>query len=94
MRRSGGRRRRRPEGRLRRRLGGRRPSRTWWRDGLMSANAPRMSRLGGSSPPRVVQDPSLLLLAFMYLLLNDFCCKYMLNLCEQLNMICICMNMI
>jgi hypothetical protein len=30
-----------------------------------------MSELGGSSPPRVVQGLSLLLLAIMYLLLND-----------------------
>jgi hypothetical protein len=37
----------------------------------------------------VVQDISLVLLAFMYLLLNEFCCKYILNLCEQLNIICI-----
>jgi hypothetical protein len=55
----------------------------------MKAKAPRMSGLGGSSPPRVVQGLSLLVLAFMYALLNDFYCKYMLNLCEQLNMICI-----
>jgi hypothetical protein len=55
----------------------------------MRAKAPRMSGLGGSSPPRVVQGLSLLPLAIMYLLLNDFCCKYMLNLCEQLNLICI-----
>jgi hypothetical protein len=31
--------------------------------GLMRAKAPKMSRLGGCSPPRVVQDLSLLLLA-------------------------------
>jgi hypothetical protein len=36
----------------------------------MRNNAPRMSELGGSSPPRVVQSLSLLLLAIMYLLLN------------------------
>jgi hypothetical protein len=53
----------------------------------MRAKAPKMSGLRGSSLPRVVQG--IFLLAFMYLLLNDFCCKYMLNLCEQLNMICI-----
>jgi hypothetical protein len=80
-------RRSKPERRWRRRPRGRRP--WWWSDGLMRAKAPRMSGLGGSSSPRVVQGLSLLLLAFMYLLLNDFCCKYMLNLCEVLNMICI-----
>jgi hypothetical protein len=63
--------------------GGGRPSRTWWPDGPMRAKAPRM-----------VQGLSLLLLAFIYLLLNDFCCKYMLNLCKQLNTIYISMNMI
>jgi hypothetical protein len=85
--------RRRPKRRRRSRHGGRRPSRTWWwPDGLMRAKAPRMSRFGGSSLPRVVKGISLLLLAFMYLLLNVFHYKYMLNLCKQLNMICI--NMI
>jgi hypothetical protein len=79
----------------RRRPGGRRPSRTWWwPDGTIMAKASRMSDLGGSSHPRVIQGLPLLLLVFMYLLLNGFCCKYMLNLCEQLNKICICMNMI
>jgi hypothetical protein len=53
----------------------------------MRAKAPRMSGLGGSSSRRVVQGLSLLLLAIMYLLLNDFCCKYMLNFCEQLKLI-------
>jgi hypothetical protein len=53
----------------------------------MRAKAPRMFKLRGSSPLKVVQGLSLLLLAFMYLLLNDCCCKYMLNLCNQLNMI-------
>jgi hypothetical protein len=58
--------------RRRRRPGGRRPSKTWWwPDGPMRAKAPRMSELGGSSPPRTVQGLSLLQ-AFMYLLLNDF----------------------
>jgi hypothetical protein len=83
------RRRRRPGGRREQRRR-RRPERRQRR----RAKAPRMSGLGGSSPPRVVQGLSLLLQAFMYLLLNYFCCKYILNLCEQLNMICICMNMI
>jgi hypothetical protein len=55
----------------------------------MRAKAPRISGLGGSSPPRVVQGLSLLLLAIMYLLFNNFYCKYMLNLCEQLNLICV-----
>jgi hypothetical protein len=53
------RRRRRPERRL-----SRRPARRRW-----TAKAPRMSRLGGSSPPRVVQG--LFLLLIRYLLLND-----------------------
>jgi hypothetical protein len=82
-----GRRRRRPEKRRRRGSGGRRP--WWWPDGLMRAKAPRMSGLRGSSPTRVIQGLSILLLAFMYLLLNEFYYKYILNLCEQLNMICI-----
>jgi hypothetical protein len=76
-------RRMRPERRRRRRPRERRPSRTWWwPDGLIRAKDSRMSRLGGSSPSRVVQCLSLQLLVFMYLLLNDFYCKYMLNLCE------------
>jgi hypothetical protein len=37
----------------------------------MRAKGLSMSGLGGSSPPRMVQDLSLLLLAIMYLLLND-----------------------
>jgi hypothetical protein len=78
---------RRPKKRRRRRPKGRRP--WWWPDGLMRAKASRMPGLRGSSYLRVVQCLSLLLLAFMYLLLNDFCCKYMLNLSEQLSMICI-----
>jgi hypothetical protein len=83
-----GRRRWRPERRRMRRPRGRRPSRTWWwSDGLMKTKALRMFRFGGCSPPMVVQGLSLLLLAFMYFLLNDFCCKYMLKLCKQLNMI-------
>jgi hypothetical protein len=71
---------RRPERRRRRRPGGSRP--WWWPDGPMRAKASWLSKLRGSSPPRVVQDISLVLLAFMYLLLNEFCCKYILNLCE------------
>jgi hypothetical protein len=81
------RRRRRPKRKWRRMPRGRRP--WWWPDGPMRVKASRMFRLGGSSPLRVVQGLSLLLLPFMYLLLNDFYCKYMLNLYEQLNMICI-----
>jgi hypothetical protein len=89
-RRSERRRKRRLERRQRRRPGGRRPSRTWWwPNGPMRVKAPMMSGHRGSSPARVVQGLSLLLLAFIYLLLNEFCCKFMLNLCEQLNMICI-----
>jgi hypothetical protein len=52
-------RRRRPKRRWRRR-----PTRRRWR-----VKAPRMSGLGGSNPPRVVQD--LFLLLIRYLLLND-----------------------
>jgi hypothetical protein len=37
----------------------------------MRAKALRMFGLGGSSPPRMVQGFSLLLLAIIYLLLND-----------------------
>jgi hypothetical protein len=37
----------------------------------MKAKAPRMSGLGGSSPPMVVQGLSLLLLTIMYLLFNE-----------------------
>jgi hypothetical protein len=37
----------------------------------MMAKALRIFELGGSSPSRVVQGISLLLLAIMYLLLND-----------------------
>jgi hypothetical protein len=54
-------RRRRPEKRWRRRPGGRR---SWWPEGTMRAKASRMSGLGGSSHPRVVQGLFLLLLAF------------------------------
>jgi hypothetical protein len=67
-----------------RRLGGRRrrlkrrqrrrpdERRWWWSGGPMRAKGPRMSRLGWSSPPMVVQDLSLLLLAFVeWLLLYD-----------------------
>jgi hypothetical protein len=65
----------RPEGRRRRpeRRWRRRPERRrwWWPGGPMRAKAPRMFELGGSCPPRVVQGLSLLLLAIMYLLLND-----------------------
>jgi hypothetical protein len=78
-------RRRRPERRRRRRPRGRRP--WWWPDGPMMVKALRMSGLAGSSPSMMIQDISLLLLAFMYLLLNECCCKYMLNLYEQLKMI-------
>jgi hypothetical protein len=86
MRRTTRRWRRSPERRRRRRPGGRRP--WWWPDGPMRAKPPRMSGLGGSSPPRVVQGLSLLLLAIsIWTYVNEFCCKYMLNLCEQLNMI-------
>jgi hypothetical protein len=66
-RRPGGRR-RRPERRRRRRLKRRR---WWWPRGPMRAKAPSMSGHEGSSPPRVVLGLSLLLLAIMYLLLND-----------------------
>jgi hypothetical protein len=62
-----GRRRRRPKRRPRRRPARRlrrRPARRRW-----TVKAPRMSRLGGSSPPRVVQG--LFLLQIRYLLLND-----------------------
>jgi hypothetical protein len=45
----------------------RRPARRW-----RSTKAPRMSRLGGSSPSRVVHGLSLLQPASRYLLLNDF----------------------
>jgi hypothetical protein len=48
------RRRRRPEGRT-----------WWWPDDLVRAKAPRMPELGRSSPPRVVQGLSLLLLAII-----------------------------
>jgi hypothetical protein len=59
-------RRRRPERRRRRpkRRWRRRPARRRWR-----VKAPRMSGLGGSNPPRVVQD--LFLLLIRYLLWND-----------------------
>jgi hypothetical protein len=74
-------RRRRPKRIWMRRPGGRIPSRTWWSpDDLMRAKTLRMFGLGGSSPLRVVQCLSILLLAFMYLLLNDFYYKYILNL--------------
>jgi hypothetical protein len=84
-------RRRRPERRMPERRRRRSPERRrwWWPRGLMRVKAPTMSKLGGSSPLRVVQCLSLLLPTIMYLLLIDFCCKYMLNLCEQLNLICI-----
>jgi uncharacterized membrane protein YidH (DUF202 family) len=52
----------------------------------MKAKAPRMFGLRGTSPSRVVQGLFLFLIA---IILNDFCCKYMLNVCEQLNLICI-----
>jgi hypothetical protein len=55
-------RRRMPERRWRRRPRGRR---WWWPGGPMRAKVLRMSGLGGSSPPRVVQGLSLLLLAFV-----------------------------
>jgi hypothetical protein len=55
--------RRRPERRWRRMAGGRR---WWWHRPLMRAKALRMSRLGGSSPPRVVQGLSLLLLDHIF----------------------------
>jgi hypothetical protein len=45
--------------------------RWWWPGGLMRAKAPTMSRLGGSSLPRVVQGLYLLLLTIMYLLFED-----------------------
>jgi hypothetical protein len=45
--------------------------RWWWPGGLMRAKAPTMSRLGGSSLPRVVQGLFLLLLTIMYLLFED-----------------------
>jgi hypothetical protein len=64
--------RRRPERRRRRRSRGRR---WWWSRGLMRAKALKMSRLGESSASRVVQDLSLLLLAFVECLL-----LYMLKL--------------
>jgi hypothetical protein len=54
--------RRRPERRWRRR-----PARRWRR-----IKALRISELGGSSPPRVVQSVSLLQPASCYLLLNGF----------------------
>jgi hypothetical protein len=84
-------RRRRPERRMPERRRRRSPERRrwWWPRGLMRVKAPTMSKLGGSSPLRVVQCLSLLLPTIMYLLLIDFCCKYMLNLCEQLNLICV-----
>jgi hypothetical protein len=53
----------------------------------MRVKASRMSGLEGNSAPRVIQSLSLLLVAIMYLLLNHFCFKYLLNLCEQLNFI-------
>jgi hypothetical protein len=61
----------------RRRLGGsrrRRPKRRrwWWLGGPMRAKALRMTVLGGSSPPRMIQGLSFLLLAIMYLLFNNF----------------------
>jgi hypothetical protein len=61
--------------------GWRRPEkrRWWWAGGLMKVKSPWMSELERSSPPKVVQSLSLLLLAIMYLLLNNFYCKYMLN---------------
>jgi hypothetical protein len=74
-------RRRRPKRMRMRRPGGRRPSRTWWSpDDLMRAKTLRIFGLRGSSPPRVVQCLSILLLVFIYLLLNDFYYKYILNL--------------
>jgi hypothetical protein len=64
-----------PVGRRRRyeRRRRRRPERRrwWWSRGLMRVKASRMSELRGSSPLRVVQGLSLLLLDIMYLLLND-----------------------
>jgi hypothetical protein len=77
---------RRPERRRRKRS---KRMRWWWPGGPMRAKAPRMFGLRGTSPSRVVQGLSLFLIAIMYLLLNDFCYKYMLNVCEQLNLICI-----
>jgi hypothetical protein len=52
--------RRRPE--RRRRL---KRKRWWWPEVSMRAKSPRMSGLGGSSPPTVVQGLSLLLLAII-----------------------------
>jgi hypothetical protein len=54
--------RRRPEKRQRRRPGGRT---WWWPDDLIRAKALRMPGLGRSSPLRVVQGLSLLLLAII-----------------------------
>jgi hypothetical protein len=55
-------RRRRPERRRRRRPERRR---WWWAEGLMRGKTPRMFGHGGSSHTMVVQDISLLLLAFV-----------------------------
>jgi hypothetical protein len=82
--------RRRPERRWGMMPGGRR---WWWRRHLMRVKALRMSGLRGSSPPRVVQDLSLFLLAHIFCWMT-WCCKYLLGLCdivyvEQLNLICI-----
>jgi hypothetical protein len=65
-RRPGGR--RRAKRRRRKRLGGRR---WWWHRRLMRAEAPRMFRHGGSSPPRVVQGTLPPLASFEWLLVYN-----------------------
>jgi hypothetical protein len=57
-----GRRRRRPGRRRRRRPGGRT---WWWPDSPIRAKAPSISEFGGSSPSKLVQGLSLLLLAII-----------------------------
>jgi hypothetical protein len=70
--------RRRPKRRCRRRPRGRW---WWWRRHPMRAKALRMSGLGGSSPPRMVQGLSLLLLAHIFCWMI-WSCKYLLGLCD------------
>jgi hypothetical protein len=45
--------------------------RWWWAGGPMRVKASRMFGFGESSPPKMVQCLCFLLLAIMYLLLND-----------------------